>query len=64
MRRKPPLFSKKEIVPLVERFIDHFGKLEEIRNELVGIQSELAKTREMLEDRLTFLAVALGGTTR
>lgn len=56
MRRRPP-FTKKELEVFARDFIDHFGEL----HELAKIRVEIEALRMTLEDRLTFLAVALGG---
>ena len=44
---KKPVFTRKESRELIERFIDHFGRLDEISADLKAIRLELAELRKI-----------------
>jgi hypothetical protein len=51
--KRIPRFTKAEIQKLAGDFIDHFGELHEIREELASL-------RILLDEKLTHLIVATG----
>jgi hypothetical protein len=50
---KRPVFSKAESRKMLQEFVDHFGELREIREELASL-------RKLLDEKLTHLIVATG----
>lgn len=57
MRRRHPILTKQELHDFADQFFRNWAHLDELEK----IRLELEQLREMLEERLTFLAIQTTG---